>query len=147
MKEIPLRNRLGKIVAKAIVDDDVYEKLRENNWSLHRTGYAVRNTTIRTPSLSDKNKMMKRTVTFYMQRVVLGMTPNDKRVADHINENKLDNRKENLRKIPRWMNGYANLPSNSNLPVMLPRPFIADEIDFESLMPGNGTKKQEEYSY
>lgn len=109
-KSIALHDRQGKTVAFTTVDDDVFEKVRMFRWSLNRYGYAVRNTTV-TKIFIDGGKI-RVSQTFYLQRVVLGLDRKDRRVGDHINEDKLDNRRENLRAVPRWMNGYGNLPGN-----------------------------------
>jgi NTP pyrophosphatase (non-canonical NTP hydrolase) len=71
----------GKV---AIVDDDDYEYLSKYKWYF-ANDYAKRN--VRLPN-------GKRSTQF-MHRVILN-TPKDK-VTDHINGNKLDNRKSNLR--------------------------------------------------
>lgn len=70
---------------QAFVDDDDFEKLRGYSWFFGTSGYAVRNVRI-----EGKGKTQ-----IYMHRVVLG-TPNGKK-TDHVNGNKLDNRKVNLR--------------------------------------------------
>ena len=75
MKEIVLSG--GEIT---FVDDWDFEKLNRHNWYCHK-GYAVR-------------KGANRSY-IAMHRVVLG-TPSD-RDTDHINRNRLDNRRENLR--------------------------------------------------
>lgn len=70
---------------QALVDDDDFEKLIGHKWFFGTSGYAVRN--VRTEG-GEKTQI-------YMHRVILG-TPDGKK-TDHVNENKLDNRKENLR--------------------------------------------------
>lgn len=42
----------------------------------------------------------------HMQRLVLGLCDDDKRVADHINRNPLDNRRENLRTVDHATNHH-----------------------------------------
>lgn len=75
MKEINLTK--GMFV---LVDDDDYEYLNSFNWCVSSHGYA-------------KAGINKKTV--YMHRMIMGY-PKGYQI-DHINENKLDNRKENLR--------------------------------------------------
>lgn len=70
---------------QALVDDDDFDRLVGYNWFLGNNGYAVRN------ARSENGKKTQ----IYMHRVILG-TPEEKK-TDHINENKLDNRKVNLR--------------------------------------------------
>ena len=74
MREIPLTR--GKV---AIVDDEDFERLNEHKWCFNK--YATR---------CDKEKSM------YMHREILGITERTIFV-DHINRDRLDNRKENLR--------------------------------------------------
>lgn len=75
MKLIPLT--CGR---HAIVDDEDYEHLSKYNW--HYISYAVR-----TDRTSGKQK------TVYMHRQIMGSGPQ----ADHINGDRLDNRRSNLR--------------------------------------------------
>lgn len=71
----------------AIIDDEDYEKVAKNKWSFHYNGYAVRGK----PQIS-------------MHRFVLD-APRGMEV-DHINGNKLDNRKSNLRFATRKQNSF-----------------------------------------
>ena len=84
VKEIPLTK--GKV---AIVDDDVYEWLIQWKWHYsgdvgNKGGYARR---------SERTKDGK-VVHFYMHKEILGVSNG---IVDHINGNRLDNRKSNLR--------------------------------------------------
>lgn len=72
----------------AIVDDDDYEELNKYKWNCNSDNYANRRT---------KNKIVK------MHRVILGAKEGD--ICDHINMNKLDNRKSNLRLVTKAQNG------------------------------------------
>ena|ERR1035437_9624291 len=83
MKLIPLTKQKF-----AIVDDEDYEYLNQFKWQLSTKGYACRTKRI---GLRKFNKK----ITFWMHREVL-KTP-DNFQTDHINGNKLDNRRENLR--------------------------------------------------
>jgi len=78
MKEIPLTK--GKV---AIVDDDMFEELSKHKWYCSE-GYAVR-----------KSSRHLGHGMILMHRVICD-TPAGKE-TDHINGNKLDNRRENLR--------------------------------------------------
>lgn len=80
MKKIPLTQ--GKF---ATVDDEDYEELSQYKWCFHNTGYAVR--TERDPKGKQK--------TVLMHRLLLGNQ--SKLKCDHINRDRLDNRKLNLR--------------------------------------------------
>ena len=83
MKEITLTK--GKI---AIVDDGIYEELKHQRWHYLSSGYACRDENI----VESEGKPVKKVL---MHRLILGVKKNE--IVDHINGNKLDNRKENLR--------------------------------------------------
>jgi len=80
MKTIPLRGKkgLGKCT---LVSDADYEKISKHKWYLETNGYARRRT----------NKNYKE----YLHQCVLGKRKNF--ITDHIDGNKLNNQKSNLR--------------------------------------------------
>lgn len=80
--EIQLRTRYRNIGVAAIVDDDLYDALAAHHWHLQRAGYA-------------RTKIDGQEV--FMHRLILGLSRGDGIQTDHINRNKLDNRRENLR--------------------------------------------------
>ena len=82
--KIPLKNILKEIVAYAFVDEEEFEKINSFKWYLSN-GYAR----------SSKNEIM--------HRYIMGANIGDKSV-DHINGNKLDNRKSNLRFVTSSQN-------------------------------------------
>ena len=86
--EIILRGKKGEEVARAIVDKSDYEKVLRHKWSLHNKGYV--RTFIQTKPL-------------YLHRYLLGLSIGNLEV-DHINNDKLDNRKSNLRVCEHWVN-------------------------------------------
>ena len=83
MKRIPLTRGY-----EAIVDDADYDWLMQWKWC-YNNGYAVRHQQI---SGSGKNRVQKRV---YMHRAI--MASNDGWQVDHINNNRLDNQRANLR--------------------------------------------------
>ena len=85
MKEIPLTQ--GKF---ALVDDEDYELLIKNKWRVS-IGYATRNQI----TYSRELKKIVKQHSFLMHRVITN-APKGTQI-DHINGNKLDNRKVNLR--------------------------------------------------
>jgi hypothetical protein len=86
MKHIPLANGRGV----ATVDDNTYDWLCEHSWYLHDCGYA--RTCI--------NGAQK-----YMHRLIMDAKKGQE--IDHINRDRLDNRKANLRFCTRFEN-YIN---------------------------------------
>jgi hypothetical protein len=84
MKKIYLSGKNGKDKF-VLVDDDDYEKLSRYKWCWSK-GYALR-------SYSENKKR----IYVFMHRQILGLNYSDKILVDHINFDRLDNRKENLR--------------------------------------------------
>ena len=76
MKSIPLHNYKGDVVANAIVDDNDFDWLSQFKWHLSSSGYA-------------------RDRAGYMHRLIMS-APKGMEV-DHINHEKLDNQRSNLR--------------------------------------------------
>lgn len=81
---IPLRNRKGVIVEFALVEKDDFERVNGYKWHLSG-GYA--NSTINRRNIMMHHFIYKKPETDY--------------VIDHINEDKLDNRRSNLRETTR----------------------------------------------
>lgn len=79
--EIVLRDSHCKEIGRAMIDLDDVEKVRGIKWYKHSNDY-----------VSTKDKRM-------LHRFIMGLgrTEEDSRIVDHINRNKLDNRKCNLR--------------------------------------------------
>lgn len=77
----------GAIVDYAIVDAPDAHLVSGLRWSRQSHGYAATGSERR-----------------YMHRVVLGLTPGDRREVDHLNGNGLDNRRLNLRVVDHAVN-------------------------------------------
>lgn len=82
MKKVELSN--GGV---AIIDDEFFDFINQYRWYKNSKGYAI---TMKTTALSERRQV-------FMQHLVLGFTPHDGLVVDHINGVRLDNRKDNLR--------------------------------------------------
>ena len=89
MKSIPISKG-----HTAIVDDADYIKLIKYRWCYHGDGYAARG--------YHRNG---RLITEKMHHSILGRPPNGM-VVDHINGNKLDNRRSNLRFVTQQENCF-----------------------------------------
>ena len=75
--EIVLYNKQGKEVARAIIDLEYIDSIKNYKWYLAQDGYVCN------PKIGRLHRYI--------------MNPSDKLVVDHINHNPLDNRRENLR--------------------------------------------------
>jgi len=91
MKKIKLTQ--GKY---ALVDDDMFEYLNQWKWCITSTGYAI-----------TRNKSQ----IIYMHRLLNNTSIEME--TDHINRNKLDNRRKNLRTSTKMLNG-RNREENKN---------------------------------
>lgn len=101
MKEIPLRNRKGEIVAYAKVDDEDFNAMNNHRWYMVK----ARNCCYAQSSYHFENKHS----TIQMHRWLLKIT--DKYICvDHINHDGLDNQKSNLRIATRKQNRLNSLP-------------------------------------
>ena len=84
MKEIPLRNIRQEIVAWTLIDDEDFNLVNAHCWYRDSHGYARHNY-----SFNGKSRYI------LLHRFLMN-TPKDME-TDHINGNRLDNRKNNLR--------------------------------------------------
>jgi hypothetical protein len=96
MIEIPLRNRSGEIVAHAKIDDEDWEHVGEYRWCLHNGGYARRG------GMKDGVAY-----TVLLHRQILGLREGDRLQVDHINRDKLDCQRSNLRLADDFYNGQT----------------------------------------
>lgn len=81
---IELLDRNKNIVGIAIIDCKDYHLVEEFKWSLSESGYAVSRTTV-----NEKSGL------HYMHKIILSAKKSD--IGDHIDGNKLNNRRSNLR--------------------------------------------------
>lgn len=79
MQHIPLRNRRGEIVAHALVDERDFERVNAHRWHRTALGYVGH--------CSGR----------YLHRFLLGLQRGDDVQVDHLNGDRLDNRRANLR--------------------------------------------------
>ena len=96
MKKIYLSGKKGK-GKFALVNEDKFEELSRYNWHLNGQGYA---------SSGIKGRIIR------MHRFILNI-PKETEV-DHINHNRLDNRKENLRFATRSQNNWNRSLNKNN---------------------------------
>lgn len=82
--------KLNKILGQVLVDKEDINKINKTNWRLNEKGYVI--SSINKKSVKIHNLILNRN------------TENRKVTCDHINRNKLDNRKENLRIVSHIIN-------------------------------------------
>ena len=90
---------------RILVDDEDFEALSKWSWRIVAKGYAAR-------SVYDPAK--KRGVNQYLHRELMSLRPGDKQQVDHINGDRLDNRRENLRLCTNQQNGWNRGATASN---------------------------------
>jgi hypothetical protein len=90
-REVPLLRRDGSVRAVALVDAADHEHLVGFRWFQNSNGYAVR--------LEHQPGGNPRAV--LMHRDLMGLEYGDRSETDHINRNRLDNRRANLRVVTR----------------------------------------------
>lgn len=88
------KKSLGHVVAWAIVDEDDADSLRSYRWTRTSDGYAARTAIV---------DGRKRTVLLHRQ--LLGLEHGDRRQGDHLNGDRLDCRRSNLRIADFVING------------------------------------------
>jgi hypothetical protein len=86
MSFIPLKNKKGEIICNAIVSPEDYEILNQFKWCKDKENYVKM-------TLKGKNWKLHR----YIMIEILKNDITSKNPVDHINNNPLDNRRENLR--------------------------------------------------
>ena len=90
----------GKYV---LVDEEDFETLNQHKWHLLATGYAARNRTQKDDEGKSRCIRMHREI-FPVQ---------EGKFVDHINGNKLDNRKNNLREVTNQQNQWNKAPDKN----------------------------------
>ena len=88
MATIPLRDAAGNDVDVAYIDEEDYDRINAHRWSL--MGDVARRSI----------RLGARVHTVLMHREVMGATYGDGLRVEHLNSNRLDNRKANLRVRP-----------------------------------------------
>lgn len=92
MKKLRLYGRVG-VVGYALVDDDDFKRLSRHRWNLTKGGYAYRR--------KSGTREMR-----YLHRVVMGLKKGDGLQVDHMNRDRLDCRKCNLRVVTHAQQGH-----------------------------------------
>lgn len=88
--------------SRAIIDSEDYEKISKYVWYLDSLGYPRRSYTE-----NGKNKTVR------LHQEIIGKAPGLMAI-DHINRDKLDNRKVNLRIVPIYMNCFNKSMQSNN---------------------------------
>lgn len=95
---MPVYDKEGRIIARTRIDPRDHEKMMVHRWNLSPDGYVVRHVT----RAGGKKKTIR------LHRVV-NRTP-EGMLTDHVNGNKLDNRRQNLRSATPSQNNANSRP-------------------------------------
>lgn len=87
-ERLVLRRRNGDLAGIALANPGDLDRLGRDGWCLATGGYVVR-------KVKGENRVE------YLHREIFGLRKGDSRQVDHISRNKLDNRRGNLRIVPR----------------------------------------------
>jgi hypothetical protein len=87
-RTLPVRNRQGEVIAAALVDAEDFDWASKYPWHIHRKEGRYARTVVR----EDESRRH-----VFLHRAVLGFRHRDNRRIDHINGDRLDCRKANLR--------------------------------------------------
>lgn len=97
MKEILIINKKSNQHIIAKIDDEDFEKVNQYKWHLHPNGYAKSNRNV------------------FMHHLIMGNKSSEGLVVDHKNQDKLDNRRENLNFVTKSQNSQnVNQKKNKN---------------------------------
>lgn len=105
MKQIPLiHNKF------ALVDDEDFDLISKYRWVILKSGYAINSTYIRGSGRKNQKQLQ-----IFMHKLIMNQQKGI--IVDHINGNKLDNRKENLRIATKTQNNYnkTKTPNSSSI--------------------------------
>ena len=83
---------------EVLIDDDILEEVSKRTWHMLDTGYAATNRSHKWTDPGPKKHGKLR-----MHHMVIGFPPEGAEV-EHLNGNKLDNRRENLAFVDHWTN-------------------------------------------
>lgn len=111
--EIPLYDRRGVVVARARVDLDDWFAFARYRWSLNHAGYAVGSLSpqrFKRDGLRGKRAAGPRRSNTLLHRAIMGFAIGDPREVDHINRDRLDCRRVNLRVADRYVQGQNQTP-------------------------------------
>lgn len=104
---IPLRNKHGEVVAYALIDTADAELVAPfKRWHRGAGGYVIHGLYV--PSTPETRRHM---VGIRLHRLILGLDFGNPLQADHINGDRLDNRRSNLRAVTQTENCHNRRPN------------------------------------
>jgi hypothetical protein len=97
---IPLYNNRNQVVGHTIISPEDWDLARNHTWRLMKGGYA-----------GFQRSINGIPTNFYLHRMILNLTNNELK-SDHINHDRLDNRRCNLRAVSNQQNACNRRKTN-----------------------------------
>ncbi len=132
MRILLARQYRSKDVVTVFIDSDLWSELSRFSWQVSKHGYVFRRVYAgKRPNGTSRQRDL------YLHRHILGLSKGDGKTGDHVNRDRLDNRRENLRVVTKAENAQNRSGKGSR---SLPRGVHRRGKGFQARATLNGTR-------